>query len=126
MLGSKDVMATVAVKDLQKAKEFYGNTLGLKSTAKQERGTASYQCGKTTLLVYESQFARTNKATSATFVAGNDVEEIAKTLKAKGVKFEHYDNMPGLTLNGDVYSGGGMKVAWFKDIDGNILSIVSG
>jgi hypothetical protein len=41
------------------------------------------------------------------------------------VKFEHYD-MPGLTRNGDVHEGQGMKVAWFKDPDGNILNLVSG
>ena len=45
-------------------------------------------------------------------------------MKAKGVKFEHY--MPGLKLQGDVHIGGDMKVAWFKDPDGNILNIVSG
>ena len=46
-------------------------------------------------------------------------------LKAKGVPFEHYD-MPGMTLKGDVHVAPTMKIAWFKDPDGNILSIVSG
>ena len=45
-------------------------------------------------------------------------------LKDKGVMFEHYDKMDGLTLNGDVYEGEGMKTAWFKDPDGNILSLI--
>jgi hypothetical protein len=56
---------------------------------------------------------------------GEDVEGIVSALKGKGVKFEHYD-MPGMTRKGDVHAGGGMKIAWFKDPDGNILSIVSG
>jgi hypothetical protein len=42
---------------------------------------------------------------------------------ASGVTIEHCD-MPGMTRQGDVYRGGGMKVAWFKDPDGNILNIV--
>lgn len=46
-------------------------------------------------------------------------------LKAKGVEFEHY-RMPGMTRKGDVHIAGKMKVAWFKDPDGNILNIVSG
>ena len=57
--------------------------------------------------------------------AVDDVESEVNALKAKGVKFEHYD-MPGLKRQGDVHIGGDMKVAWFKDPDGNILNIVSG
>ena len=125
MFSDKDVMATVAVRNLKAAKNFYEQTLGLKLTAKQQQGTAAYQCGSSTLIIYESTYAGTNKATSATWRAGADVEEIAKTLKAKGVTFEHYE-FPGSTLKGDVHVMGTHKVAWFKDLDGNILSIVSG
>ncbi|HEX7419273.1 MAG TPA: VOC family protein [Thermoanaerobaculia bacterium] len=124
MFGDKDVMATIAVRNLKAAKSFYEKTLGLKLTEKQQEGTAAYHCGTSILLIYESTYAGTNKATSATWKAGADVEEIAKTLKAKGVTFEHYD-FPGTTLNGDVHVTGTHKVAWFKDPDGNILSIVS-
>ena len=46
-------------------------------------------------------------------------------MKDKGVMFEHYD-MEGLTAKGDVYVGEGMKTAWFKDPDGNILSLLEG
>ena len=54
----------------------------------------------------------------------DDVEDVAKTLKSKGVTFEHYD-MPGMTLKGDVHVAGKMKAAWFKDPDGNIHGLVS-
>ena len=47
-----------------------------------------------------------------------------RTLKAKGVRFEHYD-LPGTKREGDVHVTGDMKVAWFKDPDGNILSVVN-
>ena len=52
------------------------------------------------------------------------MESVVKALKAKGIPFEHYE-MPDITREGDVHIGGNMKVAWFKDPDGNILNIVS-
>ena len=44
-------------------------------------------------------------------------------LKAKGVTFEHYDDLPGLTRKGDIHRAGDFRVAWFKDPAGNILSV---
>jgi hypothetical protein len=84
---------------------------------------ANYKTGNTTLLVYRSQFAGTNKATAVTWTV-DDVEAIARVLKDKGVTFEHYD-MPGMTLKGDVHVAANMKAAWFKDPDGNIHGLVS-
>ena len=124
MLGAKEAMATVAVKDLSAAKRFYEGTLGLKLTAAQEQEALTYEVGGSKLLVYRSQFAGSNKATATTWLAGNDIEKIVEGLRKKGVAFEHYD-MPGLTLKGDVHVGGGMKAAWFKDPDGNIHALVS-
>jgi len=54
----------------------------------------------------------------------DDVEGTVRELKAKGVKFEHYD-MPDMKLADDVHVSGDMKVAWFKDPDGNILNIIN-
>jgi catechol 2,3-dioxygenase-like lactoylglutathione lyase family enzyme len=125
MLGGKDVMATVAVRDIKAAKKFYENTLGLKLVDAQDSEAVTYQAGGSRILVYRSQYAGTNKATAATWVVGSDVEKVAQGLKAKGVAFEHYD-MPGMTRKGDVHVGGDMKVAWFKDPDGNIHALVSG
>ena len=125
MLADKDAMATIAVKDTKAAKKFYEGTLGLKPAPEQEPGVLAYQSGNATVLVYESQYARTNKATAATWVVGADVEGVVRALKAKGVTFEHYD-LPGTTRQGDVHVAGKTKVAWFKDPDGNILSIVNG
>ena len=53
----------------------------------------------------------------------DDVEAEAAALSARGVRFEHYD-FPGSTRKGDVHIHGELKNAWFKDPDGNILSIV--
>jgi catechol 2,3-dioxygenase-like lactoylglutathione lyase family enzyme len=124
MLASKEAMATVAVRDLQAAKRFYEGTLGLKATEDQEPEALTYQAGKAKLLVYRSQYAGSNKASAATWIVGNDIEKVVQDLKAKGVKFEHYD-MPGTTLKGDVHVTDGIKAAWFKDPDGNIHALVS-
>ena len=59
-----------------------------------------------------------------TWSVGDDVEGVVRALKAKGVSFEHYD-MPGTKLEGDVHVVGDMKVAWFKDPDGNILNLIN-
>ena len=125
MLAAKETMATVAVRDLNAARRFYGDTLGLKLTEAQEEEALTYQAGSAKILVYRSQYAGSNQATAATWLLGKDVEKVVKELRGKGVVFEHY-NMPGLTLKGDIHEGGGMKAAWFKDPDGNIHALVSG
>jgi catechol 2,3-dioxygenase-like lactoylglutathione lyase family enzyme len=125
MLGGKEAMATVAVRDLPKARQFYEGTLGLRLTDQQEEEAITFQAGGTKLLVYRSQYAGSNKATATTWVIGNEMEKVVQTLKGKGVTFEHY-NMPGMTLKGDIHVADGMKAAWFKDPDGNIHALVSG
>jgi catechol 2,3-dioxygenase-like lactoylglutathione lyase family enzyme len=124
VLGNTDAIATCAVRDVEKAKQFYEDTLGLVRLPTQEAGVLSYKSGKSALLVYQSQYAGTNKATAATWVV-NDLEGTVKNLKAKGVRFEHYD-LPGTSRNGDIHGSGRTKAAWFKDPDGNILALVSG
>jgi catechol-2,3-dioxygenase len=125
MLGATDAIATIAVKDIKVAKKFYEGTLGLRRAPSQESSVLIYQSGKSRVLVYQSQYAGTNKATAVTWLvgSGDEVEEMVNTLKAKGIVFEHYD-FPGLTRKGDVHIAGKLKNAWFKDPDGNILSIV--
>ena len=125
MLAGKDVAATIAVKDTKAAKSFYQDKLGLKLVDDKMPEAHVYKSGSSKVLVYQSQYAGTNKATAATWGVGDDLEKIVLALKAKGVAFEHYD-MPGLTRKGDVHVGGGMKVAWCKDPDGNILALTSG
>jgi len=124
MLRDRDAVANLAVKDLEVAKTFYEQTLGLEPVGAEGNQLVVYRSGKTTLNVYKSKEAGTNRATAVTWAVGDDVEGVVQALKAKGVTFEHYD-MPGLTLEGDVHVGYGMKVAWFKDPDGNILNLVN-
>lgn len=120
MLGESTATATIAVKDLAVAKEFYGSTLGLKQIDENQAGV-TYEAGGTKILVYPSQFAGTNKATYAGFKV-SDVDAVAADLKAKGVPFQTFE-MEGLEWNGDVASMGPVKSAWFTDPDGNILAL---
>jgi catechol 2,3-dioxygenase-like lactoylglutathione lyase family enzyme len=124
VLGDKEAIATIAVKNIEVARKFYEGTLGLKPTPTEEKGVQGYKSGKASVLVYESQYAGTNKATAVTW-AVEDLEGVIRDLKAKGIRFEHYD-FPGITRKGDVHGTGKTKAAWFKDPDGNILALVSG
>lgn len=124
MLSDGKVRATIAVTDLERAKDFYGNTLGL---ALLDEGPAGVTYGGgegTSLFVYPSLTAGTNKATYASW-AVDDVEAVVSDLKAKGVAFEQYDGMPGVTREGDIHHMGDHQAAWFTDPDGNFLAIDS-
>jgi catechol 2,3-dioxygenase-like lactoylglutathione lyase family enzyme len=123
MLGQIDAIANIAVKDLAVARRFYEETLGLRPSGGQDDEVAVYCSGQTRLFVYRSDFAQTNQATALSWAVGPRVDELARALKAKGVAFEHY-TMPGMTLEEDVHVGAGHRIAWFKDPDGNILSLV--
>lgn len=123
MLSDNEAIATVAVKDLSRAAKFYEGTLGLRAMSREGDDLIAYQCGNTMLNVYRSEYAGTNKATAVAWAVGDGIEAEVRALKDKGVSFEHYE-MAGMKLVGDVHVGGNMKVAWFKDPDGNILNLV--
>jgi len=121
-LSDTDAIATVAVKNLDSARKFYEQTLGLTKVMENQEVLA-FKSGTSTLFVYRSQYAGTNKATAVTWVS-DEIEDLVKTLKGRGVSFEHYD-MTNMTRQGDLHVAGTMKAAWFKDPDGNIFSLVT-
>jgi catechol 2,3-dioxygenase-like lactoylglutathione lyase family enzyme len=84
MLGDRDVVATIAVKDLATARKFYADTLGLRAVGGEGEEVIVFKSGKSTVNVYRSQYAGTNKATAATWVVGEDVDNIVRELEAKG------------------------------------------
>jgi catechol 2,3-dioxygenase-like lactoylglutathione lyase family enzyme len=125
MLSDKNAVANIAVKDLETAKRFYQDVLGLQvidSNTPPE--VIVFKSGNSMIIVYKSQYAGTNKATSMTWTVGDNIEEVVQALKANGITFEHYD-IPNIKLEGDIHVDGNMKVAWFKDPDGNILNLVN-
>jgi catechol 2,3-dioxygenase-like lactoylglutathione lyase family enzyme len=123
MLGESEVGATVAVADLARAKSFYADTLGL--TIREERPTGIlFECGGGTFIdVYPSQFAGTARSTVAGFRVG-ELDATMSDLRSRGVTFEEYD-YPTLKTTDGVAQLGPYRVCWFKDPDGNILSILS-
>jgi len=121
MLNDHDAMATIAVHDLSAARRFYEGKLGLKPIG-DDPAVATYRSGGSTIVVYESEHAGTNRATSATWGVGEEIDAIVRALKDAGVTFEHYD-LPGLTREGDLHVADGFKAAWFTDPAGNILHI---
>jgi catechol 2,3-dioxygenase-like lactoylglutathione lyase family enzyme len=124
MLGKADATPMIAVTDLDRARKFYEDKLGLKTEDDWGEGF-TLKSGDTLVNVYRSEFAGTNKATALTFEV-DDAEKEVGELKEKGIFFEKYD-LPGLEPQGDLYVGeGGFKTAWFKDPDGNILSLIEG
>jgi len=124
MLGDKEAVATIAVKDLAVAKKFYEGTLGLKPLNAQGDEAVTYKSGSSRVIVYRSQYAGTNKATAANWLVGKDMETVVQGLAERGVPFEHYD-LPGMTRQGHVHVHGDFKAAWFKDPDGNIIALMN-
>ena len=122
MLGKADATPMIAVKNIDRAKQFYKEKLGLKPFEEMGDDFFMLKSGDTTLNVYKSEFAGTNKATLLTFDV-DDIDTEVRELKGKGVTFEHYD-LEGLTPEGDIYRGQNMKTSWFKDPDCNILSLI--
>ncbi len=122
MLSNAPVCPTLPVVNMERAKKFYTEVLGLKEAAKSEPGGINFECGKGTMLyIYERSTPTLADNTACSFDVADLVAEMAD-LKSRGVVFEEYD-FPGLkTVNG-VAEMGGYKAAWFKDPDGNILAI---
>ena len=127
MLKDKNAAATLAVEDMDAARDFYENTLGLTEVegGPENPGAVMYVSGNSAVLVYRSEYAGTNKATAASWAVGDDFDSIVRDLKDKGISFEHYDDLPETTREGDVHVMGDFKAVWFKDPDGNILNLVN-
>ena len=123
MLKDKTSSAIVAVGDIARARDFYRNILGLDLLDNSMGEVLVFRTGDTKLIVYRSEFAGTNKANAVEWGVGDEIGLIAAALKDRGVRFEHYADMPGVQLKGDVHVAGDMKMVWFRDPDGNILHL---
>jgi catechol 2,3-dioxygenase-like lactoylglutathione lyase family enzyme len=120
MLKDKASTAIVAVSDIARATAFYRDTLGLDVTDDSMGDVVVFRTGDTSLVVYRSEFAGTNKANAVVWNVGDEIDDIVADLRSKGVEFEHYD---GMDLEGDIHVAGAMRLVWFKDPDGNILHL---
>jgi catechol 2,3-dioxygenase-like lactoylglutathione lyase family enzyme len=123
------IRPTVAVKDIERAKKFYVDTLRLRVQDERSDGVTLANDTGDWLLIYPSQFAGTNQATYLSFEV-DDLEKAVTKLRELGVTFEEYDIPPdpskgfeGIKTVGGIAEIQGVKGAWFKDPDGNILSV---
>jgi len=113
-----------SVDDLPRAKEFYGQILGLQVSEEHgEHGLLHLNTGGGDILVYAKP-----DHIPATFTILNfpveDIESAVDQLAERGVRFERYDAMSADTDDKGIFRGGGPYIAWFKDPAGNILSVL--
>ncbi len=122
MLKNAGIFGSFSVNDLEKAREFYGKTLGVGVERVDEMPVINIG-GENGVMIYEKP-----DHIPATFTVLNfrveDLESTMKELRKRGVRFEVYD-MEGLKTDADgVLTHGEMSIAWFKDPAGNILSVL--
>ena len=123
MLGNAPVTAILPAVDIERAKKFYVQKLGLKHIDGLGSGSAMFECGQgTRLFLYQRDVPTKAEHTVAGWQV-DDIETAVEALRKRGVAFEKYD-LPGLkTDKRGIATAGSAKSAWFKDTEGNILSI---
>jgi catechol 2,3-dioxygenase-like lactoylglutathione lyase family enzyme len=123
MLKDLSVAAVLPASDINRAREFYRDKLGLEPDNPDADDNLMYKCGNgTAFLLYQTANAGSAKNTQIGW-ATDDLEAEMDELRSRGVAFEDYD-FPGLkTENGVATMPDGEKAAWFLDTEGNILSI---
>jgi catechol 2,3-dioxygenase-like lactoylglutathione lyase family enzyme len=122
MLTESKAFSGFSVNDIQKAKDFYGRTLGLQVS--ESHGLLTLQlAGGNKVLIYP----KVNHA-PATFTVLNfpveNVDESVDELAKRGVRFEIYDESDIKTDEKGIMRGNGPTIAWFKDPAGNVLSVI--
>jgi len=120
MLGNASIMAFVATANPEKAREFYENALGLTLIADEEYAVV-FDAGGTTLRVQKSGPFIPHPFTTLGWNV-EDIETAMAALGSKGIVFEQYPWMPEGSDGVMTFPDGG-RVAWFKDPDGNLLSL---
>jgi catechol 2,3-dioxygenase-like lactoylglutathione lyase family enzyme len=113
--------ATIPAKDLEGTRRFYEDVLGAQAMS-EDPGGIIYRSGDSTFSLYPTEFAGTAQHTLGAFLV-RDVEAAVAELRGKGVTFEEYD-LPGVKTVDGIAELGGVRGAWFKDPEGNILSVV--
>lgn len=125
MLKDLEIIAVLPAKDIDRARTFYRDVLGLEPADALDEENLMYRCGKgTAFLLYRTDNAGTAKNTQMGW-ATDDIEAEVRDLRGRGVVFEEYD-FPGLKTENGIASMPVGKGAWFLDTEGNILNIFQG
>jgi catechol 2,3-dioxygenase-like lactoylglutathione lyase family enzyme len=120
MFANTKAYSGIAVNDMQKARAFYGETLGLR-TSKEYGLLWLHLAGDRDTLVYEQPDATPASYTILNFEV-DDIDTAVDQLTARGVRFERYDDMNQDSKG--VFREEGPYIAWFKDPSGNVLSVL--
>jgi predicted enzyme related to lactoylglutathione lyase len=119
------ITVTLPAADLDRAKVWYKEILGLEPVEIEPMGEVWYELGGSRFMVYESQFAGTNQATAAGLIV-DDVEATVARLMERGAVLENYDFGEDFrTVDGIMTLPNGRQAAWLKDSEGNILGLSS-
>ncbi|MEA4906776.1 MAG: VOC family protein [Chloroflexi bacterium] len=121
MLSNCEFRSTIPAQDLNRAKQFYAEKLGLQPASESAAGLI-YQGKDSWFLLYPSSGVSTGSFTQAGWYT-NDIQNEVAELKARGVVFEEYD-YPNLKTVNSIANIGTSKSAWFKDSEGNLLGLV--
>jgi catechol 2,3-dioxygenase-like lactoylglutathione lyase family enzyme len=123
MLSEYRVHTALPATDLDRAKRFYAERLGLTPTQKRPDGLR-YDCADgTAFMLFPTSISDRGGHTQAG-IEVPDIEAAVAGLKSRGVVFEEYDTPELKTLEGIATEPGGDKAAWFKDSEGNLLGLV--
>jgi predicted enzyme related to lactoylglutathione lyase len=122
MLMDSPMYAYIPVANLERARQFYEQKVGLRPAREIAGGISFEFANGTACFMYQTPNAGTSRASQA-FWQVRDIEKEVAELKARGVTFLEYD-MPGLKTTNGIATGGGAKSAWFKDSEGNIMAII--
>ena len=129
MLENAKVATRLPAQDLERARRFYSEKLGL-DPVEERPGGLLYRCGETEFALFESAGGPSGAHTQMAWEV-DDIEAVVAELRARGVVFEEYD-FPGLTtvdgiaeVEGNYPSKGGKgeRAAWFRDSEGNMLGM---
>jgi catechol 2,3-dioxygenase-like lactoylglutathione lyase family enzyme len=121
MLSKREFHATLPVQDLNRAKHFYAEKLGLQPESETTRGLI-YRVKDSWFLLFPSSGSPTGQFTQGGWTT-DDIEVDVAELKSRGVIFEEYDYPNLKTVNG-IAQIGADKAAWFKDSEGNLLGLI--
>jgi catechol 2,3-dioxygenase-like lactoylglutathione lyase family enzyme len=121
-LTTSAVAMMLPVQDVDRARTFYSESLGLDYTGTDDEGSATYSLdGSTTLHLLPRPDSRPTGSTAMSFEVSDVATEVTE-LESRGVTFEDYD-LPGLTTVDHIAEMGDHKAAWFKDPDGNVICL---
>jgi catechol 2,3-dioxygenase-like lactoylglutathione lyase family enzyme len=118
---SQHATCILPVKDMTRARAFYGDRLGLEVVGGKPDGKFVYRCGGTEIALFPKPEGTKAQHTALSFRVDR-IDQAVAALKARGVAFADYD-LPGLKTVEHVCVLGSEKAAWFEDTEGNILCL---